>query len=160
MTSIDEIEDYDNNDWSRDILRTISTDDPVGNTSTGFYYNPSQSYYDYKTAYLNALLLLGIFETTKDLKPVVTDDHPIRAIIRNATKHGLYLKVITDVACASGVLLCKSNKIWYAMDNTNKKRVDSKTGKIVWGMLSQVALIYKIDHVANLSRREGEEGRK
>jgi hypothetical protein len=160
---MDEIEDYDNNEWTRDILRTISTDDPVGNTSTGFYYNPTQSYYDYKTSYLNALLLLGIFETTKDLKPVLADYHPIQAIIRNATKHGLYLKVITDIkssACASGVLLCKNNKIWYAMDITNKKRVDSKTGKIVWGMLSQVALIYKIEYVANLSTREGEEGRK
>ena len=135
------------NQRTQDILRGITDIVPLGNTSTGFYYNPTPSYYDYKTAYLNALLLLGIFQTPQDLKPFVTDYHPIQAILRNADKHGFRLKIITDIkssACTSGVLLCKSNKIWYAMDITNKKRVDSKTGNIVWEMMGNIALIYKI----------------
>ena len=160
MTSTnDEIEDNESNDQTRDILRTISDDEPLGNTSTGFYYNPTQSYYDYKTAYLNALLLLGIFQSPRDLKPFVTDYHPIQAILRHADKYGLSLKVVTDVkssACTSGVLLCKSNKIWCAMDITNKKQVDSKTGEIAWEIISDVALIYKIEQCER-SKKEGRE---
>jgi hypothetical protein len=146
MSLDDEIEDYDDSQ-TRDIFRAIIDDVPLGNTATGFYYNPSSSYYDYKTAYLNALLLLGIFQTPQDLKPSVTDYHPIQVILRHVQKYGFSLKIITDIkssACTSGVLLCKSNKIWYGMDITNKKRVDSKTGEIVWEMMNNITLIYKL----------------
>jgi hypothetical protein len=148
----DDIEDDDDHQ-SRIILRSITEEHtPRGNISTGFYYNPSVSFYDYKTAYLNALLLLGIFQTPQDLKPYVTDYHPIQAILRNASKHGFVLKIVTDIksaACSFGVLLCRSHKIWYAMDITNKKRVDTKTGEIVWAMMSHITLIYKIEKQNN-----------
>lgn len=149
MNDDDDIEDDD--EQSRVILRSINEPTPRGNTSTGFYYNPTCSFYDYKTAYLNALLLLGIFQTPQDLKPYVTDYHPIQAILRNAAKHGFVLKIVPDVksaACSFGVLLCRSHKIWYAMDITNKKRVNTKTGEIFWEMMNDITLIYKMEKIS------------
>jgi hypothetical protein len=53
----DEIEDAD--------------DAPLGNTSTGFYYNPSPSFYDYKTALPTSTLYdsLGSFKLLKTSSP-------------------------------------------------------------------------------------------
>lgn len=120
------------------------------NSLTGFYFNPIQSYEYYTTAYLNALLLLGIFHTPQDLKPSRADYHPIQMILRNAYKNGFTLKIIHDmksVACMSGVLLCKSHHIWFAVDVTNKRRVDSRTGKTTWDPFSDITQIYKIEKV-------------
>lgn len=137
----DEIEDDDDNAPLRDTI-----DVPSRNSSTGFYFNPLQSYKDYTTAYLNALLLLGIFQTPQDLKPSITDSHPIQTILRNAIKNGFAMEIISDVkACNSGVYLCKSNSIWYAVDVSNKRQVDSRTGEIQWEILENIGMLYKIE---------------
>lgn len=138
----DEIEDDDDDTPSS----RVTNDMPSRNSSTGFYCNPKHCYKDYTTAYLNALLLLGIFQKPQDLKPSITDSHPIQTILRNAMKNGFTMKIMSDVkACNSGVYLCKSNSIWYAVDVSDKRQVDSKTGEIQWTIMENIGMLYKIE---------------
>lgn len=112
----------------------------------GFYYNPKQSYEDYQTAYLNALLLLGITQTPEDVKVHRRDSHPIQAFLRNAYKFGYMLKMYKDMKsiCVSpGVIMCKINHVWHAFDAKNRIFVDSLCGSIKYNRVSNIVLIYK-----------------
>jgi hypothetical protein len=152
----EDIEDYEMIEMSDDVVLTSSSSatdlqgPPRRNSSTGFYFHPLQSYEDYTTAYLNALLLFGIFQTPMDLKPSLIDYHPMQTILRNAYKNGFTLKIVDNMKsslCFSGILLCKSKHIWYAIDVTNKRRVDSMTGMTTWEPMGDVTMIYKFEKV-------------
>ena len=135
--SDDEIEDYDYQEFKRVPM-------------PGFYYNKIQSYQDYQTAYLNALLLLGVTQTPEDLRAEKNlrglDSHPIQALLRNAYKFGFMLKMyksIKSIVVSPGVIMCKINHVWHAFDAKNGIFVDSLTGSIKYDPVSHIVLMYK-----------------
>ena len=112
----------------------------------GFYYNKIQSYQDYQTAYLNALLLLGVTQTPEDLRAEKNLSHPIEALLRNAYKFGFMLKMyksIKSIVVSPGVIICKINRVWHAFDAKNGIFVDSFTGSIKYGYVSDIVLMWK-----------------
>ena len=115
----------------------------------GFYYNKIQSYENYQTAYLNALLLLGITQTPEDLIDENLEDidsHPIESLLRNAYKFGFMLKMtksIKSIVASPCVIMCKINRVWHALDVKNGIFVDSFTGSIKYDPVSDIVLIWK-----------------
>ena len=112
----------------------------------GFYYNKIQSYQDYQTAYLNALLLLGVTQTPEDLRAEKNLSHPIEALLRNAYKFGFMLKMyksIKSIVASPGVIMCKINRVWHASDAKRGIFVDSFTGSIKYEPVSDIVLMWK-----------------
>ena len=128
----------------------IENDDYRRPSLPGFYYNKIQSYQNYETAYLNALLLLGVTQTPEDLRAEKNlgdiDSHPMEALLRNAYKFGYILKMyknIKSIVASPGVIMCKINRVWHASDAKRGIFVDSFTGSIKYEPVSDIVLMWK-----------------